>query len=331
MPDISLLQPTVLRGVVEKFTAPESLIMLNRLPRQPWPYPTMSWDIIQGSRMVAKPNVPNSEAHIVPRLGRGRASASFIYLREKKVFEPTTLHWIREPGQIARTNAEAAVMREVNDLNQRFDNYAEKQIWQALTGTITISTLEVRSTIDYQFANTHKPSVGTTWASATPQQIVADIRTWKRLVARDGRVPAREVFCTEVSMSRIFTSFTANADAAALLSDRMKDSYYQTGMIPGFMGLNWTVTESIYDDDNGTDTLFVPDDALFMGNFTDNRPIYLAEGPSADDDAPSGFTGKFAKTWKEPDPSGRQYLLEWNMLPVIERPEQFIYVADLTP
>jgi hypothetical protein len=40
--------------------------------------------------MVAKPNVPNSEAHIVPRLGRSQEAASVIYLREKKVFDPTT-------------------------------------------------------------------------------------------------------------------------------------------------------------------------------------------------------------------------------------------------
>lgn len=331
MPDISLLQPTVLRGVVTKFDTPEALILLNRLPRQPWPYPTMTWDIIQGSRMVAKPNVPNSEAHIIPRLGRGQASASFIYLREKKVFEPTTLHWIRTPGQIASTNAEAAVLREVSDLNQRFDNYAEKQAWQAMTGTITIATLEVQATIDYQFAASHLASVGTTWATATPPQIVADIRTWKRLIARDGRVPAREVFLTEATMARVFDAFAADANTAALMSDRMKDQFYTTGMMPGFMGLDWTVTESIYDDDAGVDTLFVADDALFMTNLTDNRPMYLAEGPSADDDAPSGFTGKFTKSWKDPDPSGRQYLLEWNMLPVIERPEQFIYVADVAP
>ena len=69
MPDVSLLEPTVLRGVVEKLTAPENLVLSNSLPKTPWPYPSVTWDVIKGSRMVAKPNVPNSEAHIVPRLG----------------------------------------------------------------------------------------------------------------------------------------------------------------------------------------------------------------------------------------------------------------------
>ena len=66
MPDISLFQPTVLLGVVEKFTAPESLTMLNRISKTASPFPTATWDVIKGSRTIGRPNVPNSEAHIVP-------------------------------------------------------------------------------------------------------------------------------------------------------------------------------------------------------------------------------------------------------------------------
>jgi len=35
MPDISLLQPMVLRGVVEKFVTPDTLTMLSRLDQTP--------------------------------------------------------------------------------------------------------------------------------------------------------------------------------------------------------------------------------------------------------------------------------------------------------
>ena len=330
MPDISLLNPTVLRGVVEKFTAPESLILLNSVPKSPWPFPSAQWDVITGSRMVAKPNVPNSEAHIVPRLGRSQESAAFVYLREKKVFEPTTLHWLRTPGEIAKTNAEAAVMREVGDLNQRFDNFAEYCLWQALTGTLTLDFPDVQATVDYKFAATHKPTAGTAWASATPAQIIGNIRAWKRLVARDGRVPATQAYATEKTISRIFDAYSVTSgNAPFLLSDRMKDQYYTSGTLPGFMGLNWTTVESIYETDNGTDTLFLADDRLVLGNFTEGRPIELMEGPTADDEAPENFTGKFAKTWKEKDPSARQYLLEWNLLPIVSRPEQVV-AADVS-
>lgn len=334
MPDISLLEPMVLRGVIEKWVAPETLVMLGRIPQTPWPFPSVNWDVIRGSRMVAKPNVPNSEAHIVPRLGRTQLSASFIYLREKKVFEPTTLYWIRQPGDLAARNAEQAVLREVADLNQRFDNFAEFAIWSALKGTLTLDYPDVQASVDYQFASSHKPNPGTGWDTATPQQIVADIRAWKRLIARDGRVPAREAFVTEKTLAYIFDSFAStgatNFNGGTLLSDRMKDQYYSQGTLPGFMGLQWSTVEAVYEDDNSVSTLFVPDNALFMGNFTDQRPIELMVGPTADDEAPTNFTGKYSKTWKEKDPSARQFLLEWHIMPVITRPEQFIYVDDVT-
>ncbi len=331
MPDISLLEPVVLRGVVEKFMAPETLVMLNRLPQTPWPYPSVTWDVIKGSRMVAKPNVPNSEAHIVPRLGRTQESAAFVYLREKKVFEPTTLYWLRTPGELAGRNAEAAVLREVQDLNQRFDNFAEFMIWGALKGELVFDYPDVQAHVDYKLPASHKPNPGVGWDTATPQQIISDIRAWKRLIMRDGRVPAREVFTTELTMAYVFDSFAANGTLpASLMSDRMKDQYYAQGTLPGFMGLDWKIVESVYDDDLGVSTLFVPDNALFMGNYTDQRPIEMMIGPTADDEAPANYTGKYAKTWKEKDPSARQYLLEWNLLPIVTRPEQFIYVDDVT-
>ncbi len=336
MPDISLLEPMVLRGVVEKFTAPESLVMLGRIPQTPWPYPSVTWDVIRGSRMVAKPNVPNSEAHIVPRLGRSQESAAFVYLREKKVFEPTTLHWLRTPGELAARNAEQAVLREIADLNQRFDNFAEYMIWGALKGNLIFDYPDVQANVDYKLPASHKPNPGVGWDTATPQQIVNDIRAWKRLIVRDGRVPAKEAYTTELTLSYIFDSFANTGNAAGnfmagtLLSDRMKDQYYAQGTLPGFMGLQWNTIESVYEDDAGSATMFVPDNALFLGNFTDQRPIELMVGPTADDEAPANFTGKFSKTWKEKDPSARQYLLEWNLLPVITRPEQFVYVDDVT-
>ena len=349
MPDISLFQPTVLRGLVQKFTTPESMTLLSAAPRTPWPFPSATWDVIRGSRAIAKPNVPNSEAHIVPRLGRSQESAAFIYLREKKTFEPTTLHWIRQPGQIAAINAEAAVIREVGDLNVRFDNFAEYALWQMFTGTLTLDFPDVQATVDYKLPTSHKPTVANRWDQATPDKIIADVRAWKRLISRDGRVVANQAYASELTLSYIFTSFATNGSTTApsniyggnLLSDRMKDQYYTNGVLPGFMGINWETQEAVYDaagaayssnpTDPGQEARFLADDSIVLGNFSDNRPYELIEGPTADDEAPEGFTGKFSKTWKEPDPSARQVLLEWNMLPVLTRPEQFVYVADVAP
>lgn len=356
MPDISLLEPMVLRGVVEKFVTPETLTMLSRLDQTPWPYPSATWDVIKGSRMIATPNVPNSEAHVVSRLGRQQEAAAFIYLREKKVFQPTTLRWLREPGQIAALNAEKAVLREINDLNIRFDNFAEWSIWQALTGTLSYSYPDVQGTVNYGFPASHLITPTTPWAAVTgnnqtlntvgsaiqgtvtyksPVQIVEDVRSWKRIIQIHGRVPARECFATSTTMAGLMEAWASAVTGstvslpATMLSDRMKDQYYSSGMIDGFMGLTWTQIDQVYENTSGNLTFYVNDGVLYMGNYTDQRPMELLVGPTADDEAPNGFTGKYAKTWKEKDPSARQYLLEWNLLPIITRPEQMLYVSGL--
>jgi hypothetical protein len=324
VPDISLLEPVVLRGLVEKLQTPESLILTNRIPSGPWPYPVARWDVIKGSRAVARPNVPNSEAHIVPRLGRSQESSTFIYLREKKIFEPTTIHWLREPGQLASTNAEKAVLREINDLNLRFDNFVEFCAWQALKGRIILDFDDVQADIDYKYPTSHKPTASVLWANATVPQIIADIRAWKRLIQRDGQVPVREAFISENTMALVFEAFAADGNAVGLMSDRMRDEYYSSGMLPGFLGLNWVTVESIYEDGAGAETRFLEEGKIIFSNMEDNRPIEFLEGPSADDEAPHGHTGKFSKTWKERDPSHRQFLLEYSFLPIITRPEQFV-------
>jgi hypothetical protein len=352
------------------------LLLLNRLDQTPWPFPSATWDVVKGSRAVAKPNVPNSEAHIISRLGRSQESAAFIYLREKKVFEPTTLHWLRTPGEIARINAEQAVLREINDLNMRFDNFAEWSCWQALGGAIQYNYADVQATVDFKFpsshfvtpavpwvsntafayytaggastnsgapgnaatlgqANTRLNAPGGTIAYASPVSIIEDVRSWKRLLQVHGRVPAKEVFATSVTMAGLMEAWVSATQAstvsipATMLSDRMKDEFYSTGIMSGFMGLVWQNVEQVFESDLGNLTFFVPDGQIYMGNYTDQRPVEVLIGPTADDEAPQGFTGKYAKTWKEKDPSARQYLLEWHMLPIITRPEQMLVATSI--
>lgn len=340
-PEIPLLNPLVLLGVVEKLQASEAHTMLNRYKPVSHPFPTATWEVLRGSRAIASPNVPNSEAHVVPRLGRESASAAFVYLREKKVFEPTTLHWLaRAASNTAdlgvKEKAEKAVMRELTDLNERFDNYAEYAIWQALGGSLVIDSPSVQANIDYKFLASHKPTASTGWASATTTQIVADVTAWKSLVSKNGRVKANEAFLTQSTMNHVFNAFTGagTTPQGVMLSDRMKDEYYRTGVLSGFMGLDWQIQDAVFDPAGGAyagdytypseDKKFLADDKIILGNFTSNTPVELLEGPTADDTAPVGHTGKFTKSWKAEDPSARQVLLEWNFLPVVTRPEQIV-------
>lgn len=332
---IPLLDPVVLTGLVAKFSAPAQLTMLNRVNQVPQPAPQVSWDIIKGSRNVAHLNGPNSEADVVDKLGRSSQTATVASIREKKTFEATTLRWLRSPGSLHVARAEEAIMREVQDLNQRFDFKAEQLLLSAMTGTLSDTIKGASFTVNYGFRSDHVIASPTTaWSTATAIDIVRDLRSWKRLVIRHGQVPPRDTFCNEFTMTEIVNKFTLTSSGGAggitgLMSDRMKDEYYQSGMMRGFMDLTWNVVETVYADDSGNLKNFIGDNALYLGNYTDQRPIELYVGPNPDHDAPDGFAGKFAKTFKQPDPSGLQYLLDWNIIPAITRPEQMLYVQNV--
>jgi len=325
MPDIALLNPTVLLGVIEQFTKPENLLGINDLMGadrgQSSPDPTVVYDIIRANRDRAKPNVPNAEAHVISQLGVGQIAASLIYMRDKKVFSPTTMRWLRLPGTVAEKNATQAVLREIQDLDNRFNKFAEYVIWQAFTtGTLVYSGGGVQINIDYQFAGTHKPTAGTLWNNSAAD-IIGDIRAWKRLIARDGQAVATRAFLNDVTMGYL----NKNTDIKTyFLNFDKRNEILTTGQLTGLVGLNWQEYDLGYADDNGNIQQYIPDGKVVILSEDNPDRWYFVEGPSADDSTPEGHIGKFTKTWQEQDPSGRQFLEEWSFLPCIWRPEQIV-------
>lgn len=321
MPDVPLLQPAVLNGIIQKFTAPESLLGrqklfgADRVNNSPDPY--VVYDIIEGSREKAVPNVPNAEAHIVKQLGVGQVTASMIYMRDKKVFSPTTLRWLRKPGTTNVKDAEAVVLRELQDMDNRFERFAEWCIWQAMTtGKLEFTGGGVVIKIDYQFASDHKPTVTVDWDEANAD-IIGDVQTFKRLVSRDGQAVLRNAYLNAVAM----TYFTKNQAIKDLLkgSQEKTNELLNTGQLTNVLGLTWKEYDMAYVDDNGTVTQYIPDGtAVFTSDENPDR-WYFYQGPSADNAAPEGYIGKFAKSWEEQDPSARQHLEEWSFLPGIWR------------
>jgi hypothetical protein len=327
MPEITLLQPRVLLGVIEKLEFPDTFLGLSLMGDPvPNPWPVAEWDVIASNKEIAAPNVPNVEAKIVPHLGVGKRTASLIYLREKKLFKATTLHWLRTPGTIAEKNAERAVMREIDDLDRRFNAFAEFTIWRMLTGTLTLNYPDVKATVDYLIQASHKPTVTTDWATHATADVIGDVWAWKRLINEDG---AGAVATIAVVNSKTMRDVALNAQIQTLFSDRLKEQYLSSGSITGLLQLDWRVYDATYVDSAGATQNYVPDDRVFIIATGPARPYYILEGPSADHEAPDNHIGKFAKSWIQPDPSSRQYLEEWHFLPVLERPDQVVY-ADVS-
>lgn len=320
MPDLEILKQTVLTGIIEKFVAPPESVgraMFNSVRN---PETVAEWDVIKGSRQRGAPTLPNREGKLVNPLGVGKRSATFIYYREKKAFEPTTLRWLRTPGELARANAEAAVRREVTDLNNRLERLIESYCWDALKGTITINEPDVKATVNMGFDATHKPTAGTLWSDTLNADIIGDVKAWKKLIKADSGYSATDVYANSTTMEYVYQS-----DALRdLWTDKRKDQYFETGEVTGLLGLNWHSYDGAYEDTSEVTQYYIPDGYIIMLTNT-GRPFELLEGPSADHDAPDMHVGKFSKSWIEKDPSARFFLIEYHFLPIVKYVDQVIY------
>lgn len=325
MPDISLLEPRVLNGVIERMPPADGMLGHEIVPRIPWADAYWEYDIVSRRRNIARPNTPNSPAVIIDQNGIGKMRGGFIYTREKKVFSPTVIRWLRAPGEMAAPNAEAAVLREVQDLVARVDRWEEFLIWKMLAvGSFDLTTLGHPVDIDYGVDGSHTPTVSTYWN--TPEaNLITDMQDFKRIISRDS--DARLV--RMIGSGPTIETFYRHQQVQAMLSDMQKGSMVTEGILPRFQQVSFVEYDRGYVDDftDPTTPVFVTyiPDGYFVG-FGEGGPQSFAylDGPVADDEAPIGATGRFSKTWKEKDPSARQILLESNGFPVLYQPDHLL-------
>jgi len=325
MPEISLLQPTVLNGFVRRKPFPQNLLGLQIMgTRTGYPFPNWSYDIVQGNQLMSKPNVPNQEAHIRPQSGVGNVAGSFIYMRDKKPFTPTTLHWLRTPGELARNAAEATVAQEVTDMDDAIERFVEWSVWQMFTtGTLIVNRPDApRVNVNYQIPSTHLFTPSPLWSDLANSNILQNLNAWKLLMLTDSNTTVRRVF---LNSNTLYNYVYTNGKIQTLLSNEMKDTLLKTGTVTGLGGVDWVTYDLTYTDDwttPGTPVTkyYIPDKVVVL--LAEDRNAYgIMEGPTADDEAPAGNTGKFTKTWKEKDPSTRLVLEEYPFIPILPKPD----------
>jgi hypothetical protein len=321
----------VLNGVIEELEPPGELLGLSIVPVTDNPFTTVTYDVIRGSRLLAKPNIPNAEAHIVPKQGIGQLKAGYFYCREKKVFEPTTTYWLRREGTLATKRAEEHVTRELQDLVDRVERFKEFCIWRGMfTGSITIDEPDVKANVDYQIDASHRPvlAAGEQWdfteTIAGLLEYTAPIReqinAWKRLTSRDGQAVISDAYANNLTLDVLMRNMAFKGD---LISDRQKDALQKENRIPGLWGITWHEYDLGYDATIRTFAPFIEDGiVVFVAN--QGRPFEMLSGPCADFDAGPDRTGRFSKTWIEPDPSARQGLVEENFFPALYRPDNLV-------
>ena len=260
-PEISLLQPRPLNGVIQFFLQDISPTLrgLSLLGSpQTDLNPNFEYDIIRGNRDLSGPNAPNNEAKKLDHIVYQKLTGSYIYLRDKKTFNATTLRWLREPGntEVIRRNAERAVMNELVDMENRQKRYMEWVVWQMFSGEFTYTAEGgATSTINYGVRSAHKPT-GIDWGNASSDPI-GNVAAWRRMIERDSGASPTMAYLNNVTMTKLLKHPIVNGrdNKPGLLSDQQKQRYTTEFMLPRLWGLDWVQYDGghITKDDMGRD------------------------------------------------------------------------------
>lgn len=273
----------------------------------------------------------------MPKLGVGQLTAGYFYCREKKVFEPTTTYWLRREGTLASKRAEEHVTRELQDLVDRVERFKEYCIWRGMfTGFINIDEPDVKAQVDYGIAATHRPvlAAGEKWDyTETIDGILTytapvreQINAFKRLTTRDGQAQITDAYANNFTLDVLMRNMAFSGN---LISDRQKDALQKENRIPGLWGITWHEYDLGYEIEDSIDPVlntfapYIPDGVVVFVAPA-GRPFEMLSGPCADFDAGPDRTGRFSKTWIEPDPSARQGLVEENFFPALYRPDNIV-------
>lgn len=318
MSELSVLDHRVLTKMVELFPV-KDLAGLSRIPREPAAAGIAEWDEVKNSRHLADFTTPGAEAKTTALRTVTHQIANLAYIREKKMLSAPTMYWLRRPGSDQVQFAEGGVRAELADLNNLVDRRVEWMIWKMLSGNLAVSQNDIKFSIDYGIVSSHKPTVTTSWANPAAD-VLADLTTWKKLIARDSGEVADTLFLTETVMGYL----VENQKVRDLLAYQGGRELLESGRLPHLLGLDLVVYDAGYVPEGGSFTPFIPDDHVVM---TAGKDFWaLIEGASLDVRA-QGRPGKFAKSWEEEDPSIRQILVEWAVLPVLKKPDNAVYAA----
>lgn len=316
--ELTILQHEIMTSLVRKFPLP-TFIGAKLFPESEITSNVAQWDEIKQSRDVADYIAPDTEANVVDNLGVTHKTSEVACLSEKKQLKGSTMAWLRKPGTEHTQMKEVKIKEELEDLNRRLERRREWARWTALTGTLTIDQANIKFTVDYGIAGTHKPTVGTSWSDVS-SDIIGDLKDWKKLIREDSGENPTTCYITDT----IATHMMKNTGLKALMGENLKTQVLKSGYITNVCGLTFVIYDAGYLPAGGSYTTFIAQTALIMVTSTPFAEEQLA--PSTD--IKSGFkSGKFSKSWEDDDPAGVWVKIELNSLPVIKKVENIVYAT----
>lgn len=329
--EFAALKSKTMTEIVKRFPRP-NLIGAALFPEKPISTKVASWDVISGTRSMARYVSPSSEAPVSELTSRSRLSCELANIKEKKVIDEMTKNFIDRPGEFNVTYGEQAIADELEALDRKVENRRELSRWLGLTtGKLDINQFDppIKFQVDYGMSSTHlvTKSGTSSWSDYDDSTPFSDLVAWKNLIARDSWVTPTDVYMNSTTMSHLMKN---TKEIQELLKYTVGDQYAKEGVLARLAGMNIHVYDVSYKDKTNTVRYFIPDGKVVVVAKTGLGKTFV--GPT---DIPSGDTsatkviGKYSYSWTTKDPVDTWILCGIAELPVIQNPDQLLIATVL--
>lgn len=316
------LETKQMTEVVRRFPRP-NLIGKALFPTSPSSTKSVYWDVVSGSRKLAKYSTVGAEAHISALEPRTRINTEVLYLREKKVIDEATKNFIDKIGQFDVPYGEQLLTDELEALDRMIENTKEKARWEALTtGKLHIQQVDppIYMKIDYGFDSNHLATAGTLWSTTTSSNPLSDILDWKKLISRDSWVTPTDAYMNQTVMQYL----VENSAVQTLLQYTVGNDLARNGYISVLAGINLNVYDISYVNDDGTVAQFIPDTKFVMLAKTGMGKEFTGPIDVPTDTGAVTQIGKVSYSWSTKDPVDTWILVGDSFMPAIQNPDQIV-------
>ncbi len=275
-------------------------------------------DIIKGKRRLAAFVQPTAEGKVIERTGYTSNSIIPPYIKQKMPFSAQDLLKRERGDTIYQGNASPAQRAQMalgKDLLELMQMTTRREEWMAAqalnTGIVPVVGDGIDAQVDFNMGATHKITLsgGALW-SATTSTPLANLRAWKKVVAKDsGLVPDVAVFGSDV-----LDAFLAHADVQKQLDTRrITMGQIDPTTLPNgasYVGrieeLDIYTYDEYYLDDSDVLQPMVPVDKIWLGS---TRAQTTRQYGAIQDLEATAVVKYFPKAWITKDPS-----VQWVML-----------------
>jgi len=316
------LESRTMTETVRRFPR-KNLIGAELFPLRPSATKSVYWDIVSGTRRLAKFVTPGAESHIDKLTPRTRVNTEVLYIGEKKVIDQNTKNFIDGIGKLDSTYGSQLIVDELEELDRIVENTKEWMRWEALAkGQIDVQQTDpaLRLKVDYSMDSDHKATASTLWSTTASAKPLNDILDWKKLISRDAWATADRAYCSYQGMIYL----VENSAVQTLLQYTVGNQLAENGFITRLGGLNITVYDVSYVDETGTTQYFIPDNKFIVLAKEGLGKAFTGPQDVPDGDGVRTEIGKVSYSWATKDPVDTWIKVADSYMPAIQNPDQLV-------